>query len=415
MLIDPIKIYVEQDVERVEWRRYFTVNPIEAPAMRWPRVRFTVRRVMAAALATLLVTGIGVETVRRRSRVPRERVAHHSAERARLTADHVNRLREAAADPAMRPVLRFDAERHRRAVTWHAGQEAENRRAMWRPWENVPTEQPGPPWPSIPPALYPVSRPDPPKLPEQPGSSLVDALLFHPWRYPLGDWADDPTIEDVWFGSPDGVRLNGWFAEARRPRAVVLYAEGNAGNITGRRWVIHLFRKRLGCSVLLFDYRGYGRSEGSPTIAGVLADARAARHWLAGRGRVAENEIVVVGNSLGGAVAVDLAARDGARGLVLENTFSSLADVAERHFGRLTRLLVADRLDSASSIRDYPGPLLQTHGSADRVVPYESGRRLFEKAGGPKRFVRVPGGDHNDPGVPRRPGSVPWRVARREA
>lgn len=148
--------------------------------------------------------------------------------------------------------------------------------------------------------------------------------------------------------------------------------------------------------MLLFDYRGYGRSEGVPTIDGVLADARAARHWLAERAGVTEKEIVLVGNSLGGAVAVDLAGRDGARGLVLENTFASLADVAERHFGRLTRLLVEGRLDSASRIRDYHGPLLQTHGSADQVVPSESGRRLFQAAAGPKTFVEVAGGDHND-------------------
>lgn len=369
---------------------------LQDQAMRVPRVQFPVRRVMAVASLALLVTGFAAEAVRRRSRVPSDRAARHKAERVRLTAERDHRLRQAAADHPMRPVLHFDAERHGRAAAWHAEQEAVNRRAVWRPWEPVPPQRPGPPWPPVPPELYPVSRPDSPKGPDPPRASLVDALLFHPWRHPLGDWTTDPTVEDVWFGSTDGVRLNGWFAEARRPRAVVLYAEGNAGNITGRRWVIGLFRERLGCSVLLFDYRGYGRSEGSPTIEGVLADARAARRWLAGRTGVAEQEIVLVGHSLGGAVAVDLAARDGARGLVLENTFASLADVSERHFGRLTRLLVAGRLDSVSVIGDYRGPLLQTHGDADQVVPYESARRLFDAAVGPKSFVEVPGGDHND-------------------
>ena len=153
----------------------------------------------------------------------------------------------------------------------------------------------------------------------------------------------------------------------------------------------------MSASVLVFDYRGYGRSEGVPSQAGILEDARAARRWLAGRAGVPERDIVLVGNSLGGAVAVDLAARGGARGLVLENTFSSLAELTEWHFGRLASLLVTRTLDSKSKIGSYAGPLLQTHGDADTVVPYESGRRLFDAANGPKRFVAIPGGDHNDP------------------
>jgi fermentation-respiration switch protein FrsA (DUF1100 family) len=358
--------------------------------------QFTVRRVV---VAVAVVAGlVGAEMIRRRSGVYRERLAHHSAQRSLLSAQREIRLREAEADPAMRAVHLFDAERHRLAIAWHAQRESLDRRAMWQPWQPSPADLREPPWPRIPPELYPVTTPHPPTDPDRRPTSLVDSFLFHPWRYPRGRWEiDDATIEDVWFRSPDGVRLNGWFAAAERPRAVVLYAEGNAGNITGRRWVLDLFRDRMRASVLIFDYRGYGRSEGSPSQAGALSDARAARHWLAGRAGVAEGDIVLVGHSLGGAVVVDLAARDGARGLVLENTLSSLADVTERHFGRLARLLVTSRLDSVTKIGDYSGPLLQTHGDADTVIPYGQGRRLFEAANEPKRFVGVPGGDHNDP------------------
>lgn len=230
-----------------------------------------------------------------------------------------------------------------------------------------------------------------------PPSPVVDRLLFHPTRYPEGDWSPaDSQFEEAWFRSPNGAKLNGWFAEAREPRAVVLYTEGNAGNITSRRDVLTLFRDRLDCSVLVFDYEGYGKSEGSPSREGILSDARAARRWLAVRAGVAERDIVLVGQSLGGAVAVDLAARDGARGLVLENTFSSLSDVTGTHFGKLAGRLVTNQLDSASRIRDYAGPLLQTHGDRDSVVPFAQGRRLFEAANEPKRFVAVPGGGHND-------------------
>jgi fermentation-respiration switch protein FrsA (DUF1100 family) len=230
-----------------------------------------------------------------------------------------------------------------------------------------------------------------------PRPTVVDRFLFHPDRYPVGNWAaGESKFEDAWFRSANGARLNGWFAEARRPRAVVLYAEGNAGNITNRRDVLTLFRDRLNTSVLVFDYQGYGKSEGTPTREGILDDARAARRWLAEKTGVAEKDIVLVGQSLGGSVAVDLAARDGARGLVLENTFSSLADVTRQHFGRLAGRLVTNQLDSASLIRDYQGPLLQSHGDADAVVPFDQGRRLFEAANEPKRFVAVPGGGHND-------------------
>jgi len=179
---------------------------------------------------------------------------------------------------------------------------------------------------------------------------------------------------------------------------VVLYAGGNAETIAGNRWLLQLFRDKLGCSILIFDYRGYGQSEGTPSERGILADARAARHWLADRAGVAEADIVLVGHSLGGGVMVDLAARDGARALVLENTFSSLPDVASRHIKFLpVRLMMTTRLDSRSKIRDYRGPLLQTHGDADRVIPFDLGRRLFDGANEPKKFVAIPGGGHNDP------------------
>jgi fermentation-respiration switch protein FrsA (DUF1100 family) len=234
------------------------------------------------------------------------------------------------------------------------------------------------------------------------GLSLEEAIVFAPRPYPRGDWrADGPGVEDAWFESPDGLRLHGWFAEAREPRAVVLYAHGNAGNVTDRRHALHLFRDQLAASVLVFDYRGYGRSQGVPTETGVLADARAARRWLADRCGVPEGEIVLVGNSLGGGVAVDLAVQDGARGLVLENTFTSLPDVAASHVRLFPAWWVmGTRLDSLAKIPRYRGPLLQTHGDADEVVPFGLGEKLFAVANEPKRFVRVRGGRHNDPPAP---------------
>src|SRR5262245_40608042 len=187
--------------------------------------------------------------------------------------------------------------------------------------------------------------------PAHTAARIENAIVFQPRAYPDGDWSPDPRIEDAWIDSTDGVRLHGWFAEpvANPPRAVVLFTHGNGGNVTSRRHVIQLFRDRMNAAVLVFDYRGYGRSGGSPTEAGVLDDARAARRWLAARTGVREGDIVLVGHSLGGGVAVDLAAADGARGLVLEGTFTNLPDVAASHVPLLpVRAVMQTRLDSVA-------------------------------------------------------------------
>jgi fermentation-respiration switch protein FrsA (DUF1100 family) len=250
-----------------------------------------------------------------------------------------------------------------------------------------------PPSPSAAGQTPPSARP-----PADPLARLERSLVFFPSKYPQGDWQPRGLIfEDAWFRSADGTKLHGWYVPHERPRAVVLYCHGNAGNVTGRAGVLRVLHQ-MGIAVLIFDYRGYGRSDGKPTEEGVLADARAARAWLAKRTGAAEKDVVLLGRSLGGGVAVDLAATDGARGLVLESTFTSIPDVAAVLYPWLpARLLMRTRLDSVNKIGDYRGPLLQSHGDADRTVPYRSGRVLFEAANQPKRFVTIPEGDHNDP------------------
>ena len=227
---------------------------------------------------------------------------------------------------------------------------------------------------------------------------LEESLIFFPQPYPAGDW-NPPGIsfEDAHFHSADGVGLHGWFLPHAHPLATILYCHGNGGNLTDRAYIAQLLHDRDGAAVLIFDYRGYGRSEGRPNEQGILADARAARAWLASRSGIPEPEIVMMGESLGGAVAVDLAARDGARALVLQSTFSSLPDVAGYHFPWLpVRWLMHTRLDSASQIGRYQGPLLECHGDADRTVPYRFGEKLFQAANEPKQFITFHGFDHND-------------------
>ncbi len=141
-------------------------------------------------------------------------------------------------------------------------------------------------------------------------SVFENSLIFFPSVYPEGDWEPAGlTPEDAWFKADDGTELHGWYLPADNPRAVVLFAHGNGGNLSDRRDIIEALATRLGASVLAFDYRGYGRSKGQPTEEGVLADARAARRWLAERAGVPESQVVLMGESIGGAVMVDLAAR----------------------------------------------------------------------------------------------------------
>ena len=160
-----------------------------------------------------------------------------------------------------------------------------------------------------------------------------DSLIFMPSRYPEGNWHPrELDFEDAWFAAADGAKLHGWFLPVDNPRAYVLFAHGNAGHVAHLADFLRHLQQDQRAAVLAFDYRGFGRSAGRPSEAGVLADAQRARAWLAARGQIAPHQVVLMGESIGGAVAVDLAAADSARGLILENTFTSIRDVAAFHF-----------------------------------------------------------------------------------
>lgn len=230
-----------------------------------------------------------------------------------------------------------------------------------------------------------------------PLSGLERSMVYHPTPFP-DNVPNNLPFRDIWFESTDGTRLHGWLLEHPNPRAVALFCHGNAGNIADRAETLALLNRRHDLTVMTFDYRGYGQSEGKPDEKGILRDARAARTWLAHHADVAESEIVLMGRSLGGAVAVDLAANDGARGLVLASTFTSLPDVGAHHVAWVApHLMMTQRLNSLGKIKRYHGPLLQSHGDADELIPLAMGRELFDAAPGPKRFVTIPDAGHNDP------------------
>jgi fermentation-respiration switch protein FrsA (DUF1100 family) len=226
-----------------------------------------------------------------------------------------------------------------------------------------------------------------------------NSLIFHPDPHPSGNWRPAGlAFEDVFFESEDGTALHGWYVRHPTPKAHVLFSHGNAGNITHRADLVRLLRDECQVSVLVYDYRGYGRSEGKPNEHGVIADGRAARQRLGELAGIESVEVVLLGRSLGGAVAVALAAERAPRALVLESTFSSMPEVARHHFPFVpTKMLMRTRLNSEEKIRDYKGPLLQSHGTRDEVIPYEIGKKLYAAApAGKKEFFEIPGGRHND-------------------
>ncbi|WP_425398386.1 alpha/beta hydrolase [Aeoliella sp.] len=202
--------------------------------------------------------------------------------------------------------------------------------------------------------------------------------------------------QDVEIRSPGAPTLHGWYCPVENPRAVVLFAHGNAGNVSHRARMLRVWTKQLQVSMLVFDYQGYGQSEGSPSEVGLVEDARRARDWLAEHAGVAPTDVVLYGRSLGGAVMVQLAADDGARGLILESTFTSLPQLAD---WKLPHSGIGGKLEtqfpSLERLPEYQGPVLIAHGSDDNVIPQSHGQALFEAANQPKQFVPIDGAGHN--------------------
>jgi fermentation-respiration switch protein FrsA (DUF1100 family) len=218
---------------------------------------------------------------------------------------------------------------------------------------------------------------------------------YYPMKYPSGFWGLQSKLgaEDVWLLTADGVRLHAWLVTAPQASLVTLYLHGNAGNVTHRFLQIREITA-AGSSVLMLDYRGYGKSGGSTSERGLYTDADAAYVYLLDRGYSARH-IVLQGESLGTAVAVDLASRKECAGVVLEAAFTSGGDVANTVLPVIGPLLFRS-FDTKSKIANIRAPLLFFHGDRDEIIPLKLGRSLFEAAPEPKYFIEVPGAGHND-------------------
>jgi uncharacterized protein len=226
---------------------------------------------------------------------------------------------------------------------------------------------------------------------------LLNSLLYFPSRGII-ETPDRAGLDyrDLWLETDDGERLHGWWIDARKDSlGHLLLCHGNAGNIGDR--VLHAaLLTTTGFDVLLFDYRGYGRSSGTPSEDGTYRDARATLTCLLEQPGVDPSRVFYLGESLGGAVALDLALERPPAGLVLLSAFTGVRELGRLHYPFVPAALVPDAYPALRRIHELHAPLLVLHGDRDDIVPLSQGRALYDAAPGAKRMHVFPGLGHND-------------------
>jgi fermentation-respiration switch protein FrsA (DUF1100 family) len=228
--------------------------------------------------------------------------------------------------------------------------------------------------------------------------ALERRLIFYPltaaqeWRAP-----PDSRITDVRLVSSTGERIHAWWLPHPNAIGALLYSHGNALNLSHRGGSIVRWAQELKVSVLIYDYPGYGKSTGKPEEVNCYSAAEAAWDWLTNQEKIDPQRIVLVGASLGGAMATELSAKHDCRALVLIKAFTSIPDMASHRFPWLpARYFVRNRFDCASRLAESRCPTFIVHGTDDQVVPYFCGEKLYSIAREPKEFLRLAGNDHND-------------------
>lgn len=224
-------------------------------------------------------------------------------------------------------------------------------------------------------------------------------IIFHPSRYPEGFWnpvSVGVPAQDIYFTSEDGLKLHGWFIPAPNAVATLLWFHGNAGNLSHRLDNIQRLAP-LNLNIFIFDYRGYGRSEGEPDEQGIYKDSIAAYEAVVGLAPVSVDTLFMFGRSLGGICAVETALNHPARGLILESVFTSASDMSRKVFPLIPLgWAIRSKLDAIGKIPHLKLPKLFLHGTRDEIVPYDLGRKLFDNAAEPKTFYPIEGAGHND-------------------
>jgi uncharacterized protein len=224
-------------------------------------------------------------------------------------------------------------------------------------------------------------------------ADIEKKLLFFPSKPLVGTPRDiGLAFDEVSLEAADKTKLHAWWVPCDRARGTLVLSHGNGGNISHRMEKLKIFHD-LGLSVLLYDYRGYGKSEGTPSEPGVYADAQAAYDFVVKDKKIPPSQVISYGESLGGSIAARLASKNDVGSLILDSSFTSLKDMAKVHYP-LVQLLVQSKFDTLGAVRSVKAPVLVLHSRDDEVVPFAQGKRLFDAANPPKEFVELTG-DHN--------------------
>jgi hypothetical protein len=219
----------------------------------------------------------------------------------------------------------------------------------------------------------------------------TSSIEMTPYHYGL-------DYQEVYFSTADGLKLNAWFIKTQTSVATILFLHGNAGNISHRVEIIKMFNE-AGFDVFIFDYRGYGRSQGAPTEDGLYTDAHSAYNYLVNEKNIPPERIVLYGKSIGANVAIELASKLETGMLISDSAFTSALDMGKKIFPfiprSLLRLIASVEFDAISKIRDIKIPKLIIHSRDDEIVPFSHGERLFKEANPPKEFYPMKG-SHNE-------------------
>ncbi|MBI3411300.1 MAG: alpha/beta hydrolase [Planctomycetes bacterium] len=228
--------------------------------------------------------------------------------------------------------------------------------------------------------------------------AVENRLLYYPAAVTGNDLPLPAPLEDVTLALADGTKIHARWAPNPRATGAILYCHGNAGNLEQRATLVKELFDATGESVLIFDYPGYGRSEGAPSEAGCYASGQVAYDWLVRQKGVPPGRILLFGESLGGGVAVDLASRQPHRALILVRTFTSIPEVAEDQFPLLPGdLVVSNRFNNLKKLPMCKQPVFIAQADQDRVIPFRHGKKLLDACGGPADFCHLRNMGHNDP------------------